>query len=547
LNNPTRTQQLAQARRLYGERRFADAEAAARAVLDRDGGCREALELLVMLALQAGNADAALDSLRQLVATFPDEPLYCDRLARLYERRGMQDRASACYQQLLARRPALLASRFNYAALLRRCGRDAQALAQYRRCLRDGIDDPEQVLSNIGSILADLHRDAEAEQAFNDALVARPGFVPALYNLALLREEHGDWPGASNLFRQVLDQQPGHAESLVRLAQGHRGGEDTSDLLAQIDRRLDDRSVPAPERESLAYGKGKLLDDIGAYPQAFDSYNLANSLSRERAGPYRKDLLESLVDRLVAAFDDNRHGGIQPVADAPLLFICGMFRSGSTLLEQMLAAHPALTSGGELSFFQRNAPLPVVLGGAEPARWQALGADYESYLVDAFGSSRVINKRPDNFLYLGLIHSLFPNARILLTRRQPLDNCLSVYFQQLDDRFTYANDLIDSGHYFLQHRRLMACWQERFGDRISTVDYEELVTQPRTTLEPVLEALQLGWDDACLEFHTLGNRVRTASVAQVRQPLYAHACGRWRNYEQQLQPLRDYLAAANGQ
>jgi hypothetical protein len=219
-----------------------------------------------------------------------------------------------------------------------------------------------------------------------------------------------------------------------------------------------------------------------------------------------------------------------------------MFRSGSTLLEQMLAAHPALTSGGELSFFQRNAPLPVVLGGAEPARWQALGASYERYLEDTFGSTRVINKRPDNFLYLGLIHSLFPNARILLTRRQPLDNCLSVYFQQLDDRFTYANDLLDSGHYFLQHRRLMACWQERFGHRITTVDYEQLVTQPRTTLEPVLENLQLGWDDACLEFHTLGNRVRTASVTQVRQPLYAHACGRWRNYAQQLQPLRDYLA-----
>jgi hypothetical protein len=218
-----------------------------------------------------------------------------------------------------------------------------------------------------------------------------------------------------------------------------------------------------------------------------------------------------------------------------------MFRSGSTLLEQMLAAHPAITAGGELDYFPSQVPLQA-LAGPMPVASAALAAGYRQMLAATFpGAGSVTNKRPDNFFYLGLILSLFPHARVLYTRRHPLDNCLSVFFQQLGPGFRYANDLLDIGHFYLQQQRLLEHWQRVFPESILVVNYEELVSAPREQLGQVLNFLGLPWDDGCLEFDRVRNRVRTASVTQVREGLYTRACERWRNYAEQLAPLTQYL------
>ncbi len=136
------------------------------------------------------------------------------------------------------------------------------------------------------------------------------------------------------------------------------------------------------------------------------------------------------------------------------------------------------------------------------------------------------------------------NVRIVNTCRNPLDTCLSVYFQQFEAQLHYATDLSDIGHFYLQYRELMAHWQRCFPENIMDIDYDELVREPRASLEPLLAFLQLDWDETCLDFHQVSNRVRTASVTQVRQPLYQHASGRWRNYKQHVQSLRDYFQGA---
>lgn len=539
-------QQLTQARQLYQQQRYADAALLLERLLADEPASREALELGVMLTLQRGEGHQAIDYLQRLVALYPREPLYCDRLATLLERQGMYQEACGCYEKLLMLEPKLAASRFNFAGLLRRAGRREEALQAYQTCLDAGINGAEEVLSNMGSILTDLHRDQEAEGAFNRALALLPDHVPALYNLALLRQEQGNWPGARDLYRQVVGLQPDHPEALARLAEGSSAAEDVGPLLQQISAVLDKPDTPVAARESLAYGRGKLLDDRGEFGSAFAAYTEANALSRQRVGPYGRGEHTALVDSLVSAYDRDLGAGFEPVSTEPLVFICGMFRSGSTLLEQMLGSHPLMIAGGEIDFFQRRVPLDLLLAyPAQPAR-QGLGADYVDYLMTTFGSLAVSNKRPDNFLYLGLLNRLFPNARILATRRQPLDNALSVFFQQLDGRFTYANDLGDIGHYLRQQRRLMAAWGERFGDRILTLDYEQLVEQPRGTLTQALEFLGLGWDERCLDYHKLANRVRTASVAQVRQPLYTRACNRWLNYRDELEPMLTELHGPSG-
>ncbi len=532
-------QDLQRAVGLYEARRFTEADAVLTRLLAAEPTRREALELAVMLALQRGDADTAIAHLQGLNSAYPDEPVYCDRLASLLERRDRRDEALGCYRRILASSPGLVVSRCNYAGLLRRCGEDEAALTQYRRCLADDIDRAEEVLSNIGSILADLHRQEEAEEALTRALDLRPGFVPALYNLALLRQERGDATAAGELLQHVLAVQPAHAEALARLAE--IGGDEAQSrkLLGQMAPLWDDPRLPAASRESLGYARGKLLDDLGEYPAAFASYAQANRLSRARVGTYPREQHAALIDRLVAGFDRVARDGAETVSDAPLIFICGMFRSGSTLLEQMLGSHPGLTAGGEIDFFQRRLPLSQVADDAGAAERRTLGTDYLAHIDAAFGTQAITNKRPDNDLYLGFLHTLYPNARFIYTQRQPADNGLSVFFQQLDARFPYANDLSDIAHYMNQQQRLMTAWRDRFGDRITAVQYEALVTRPRETLEPVLGFLGLPWAESCLDYTRLENRVRTASVAQVRRPLYRSACDRWRNYERELRPLLD--------
>lgn len=231
-----------------------------------------------------------------------------------------------------------------------------------------------------------------------------------------------------------------------------------------------------------------------------------------------------------------------------------MFRSGSTLVEQVLAAHPAVVPGGELDLLPRMAarqlaPFPAAMATLDAARAAALAAAYRTETARLFPhaaeAAYLTDKRPDNFLLVGLAKRLFPAAKIIHTVRHPLDNGLSIHMQHLDPRgFAYANDLRDTGHYYGQYRRLMAHWKRLYPDSIHDFDYDAFVRDPQATAEALLAFLDLPWDPRCLEFHRLDNTVKTASYWQVRRPLYAEASGRWRQYRRHLEPLAEALRAA---
>lgn len=518
-----------------------------RQVIANDRHNREALEQLVMICLQRRQHDEALDFLRQLVSSYPTEPLYCNRLATLLERRGRGAEAIDCYRRLLAARPAMNNIRYNLARLLKRQGRPQEALQEYRDCLARKIERPEEVLSNISIIYSDMHRHQEAHQSLQAALAHNPDHIPALYNLAQLQEEEGDWAAAGSSFRRILQLEPLHAGALAHIANGERNTTRDNPMIGQLQSALGRDELAQDEREELLYASGKVHDDCGLFETAFDSYQLANQLSRNRCGAYDPAAQEQLVDQLISTCDEHWLNSIEPVSDTALIFICGMFRSGTTLLEQILAAHPDLTPGGELNFFQRSLkPFPGGIVAADSGQLEALGRDYIGYLEQHFpAGARVTNKRPDNFLCQGLLKALFPNVRIINTLRQPLDNCLSLFFQPLDAAQRHANGLLDAGHYYLQYRRLLAHWHQLPGGNMLDISYESLVEEPRDSIERVLSFLQLDWHEDCLEFHNGGNRVRTASVHQVRRPLYQSSRDRWRNYANRLEELRDYLRSAD--
>jgi hypothetical protein len=233
---------------------------------------------------------------------------------------------------------------------------------------------------------------------------------------------------------------------------------------------------------------------------------------------------------------------------SPSIFICGMFRSGSTLVEQVLAVHPRVTSGGELNLVPRMvgsdlSPFPNAIATASADTFANLAARYRDAIAALFpGADVVTDKRPDNFLYLGLIKLMFPRARIVHTVRDPLDNCLSVYFLHLDQRMSYALDLMDIAHYYAQYRRLMAHWKSLFGNDILDFDYDAFVREPRPALERLLGFCGLDWDERCLAFHEQPSAVKTASVWQVREPLYTRASGRAAHYANHLRGARAFLA-----
>lgn len=471
------------------------------------------------------------------------------RTASEHREAGRVAEAIAAYEAALALRPDLPNSWYNLARLQRQTGRFEAALASYAQALAYGVSGPEEVHLNRGVIYADdLARSDSAEAELKRALGLNPRYVPALLNLGNLYDDLGDRSNARDAYEGALAIEPGNALALARLAgvADLSGAEDP--ILERLRAGIAGSEADGAERADLGFALGAALDRLGAYDEAFAAYAAANAASRASAGSrYDRAAQERLVDRLIAAFP--RPAAARPGGDgeAPV-FICGMFRSGSTLAEQILARHEAVTPGGELGLVPALAstlrPYPEAVAAAPPEVLAGLRSRYLAGLRRVHsGGGIVTDKRPDNFVHIGLIKSLFPEARIVHTRRSPPDNVLSLYFLHLDPGMAYAQDLGDAAHYYGQYRRLMAHWQHLYPDDIHDFDYDALVADPRPRIEALLDFCGLPWREACLSFHEAGNAVRTASTAQVREPLYRRSSGRWRNYERYLGGL---LAALRG-
>lgn len=470
-----------------------------------------------------------------------------------FEQQGRRPDAEDVYRRLIAERPEFAVAHFNFACFLRRGGRLDEALAEHQRALDLGIDQPEEVLSNMAVICNEQRQDAQARELLERALALSPGYVPALYNLGLWHEEFGERDRAHALFAEILERDPAYFNALVRIAHLDTASGPDDPVIDRLRQALRHANLDPLTHESLHFALAKCLDDCGRFDAAFSQYALGNRLGAARLRRYDRESEEARLADIESVFTRERMASAVPVSEQQLVFVTGMFRSGSTLFEQVLAAHPQVVAGGEIDYFGRalaalRGPFPqsvARLGGEERRR---LGQGYLDYLARTFPAGALVtNKRPDAFEWLGLLKSLFPNARFVNTLRHPADTCLSIYFQQLDDRIGYANDLSHIGHRYAQYRRLMTHWKRLFGADIHDAAYDDLVTDPRGVTEKLLRFLGLPWHEGCLDFQRLPNRVRTASVAQVREPLYSRSSGRWRHYERHLAPALEQIGAAGAE
>lgn len=453
--------------------------------------------------------------------------------------------AVVAYEGLLALRPDLADSWYNLALMRRRIGRFEAALTAYGEALARGVSGPEEVHLNRAVILSDdLARSDDALTELTTALTLAPDYLPALLNLGTLREDRGEREAAEAAYCRALAVDPGNALLISRLAGVTRFAGADDPLLRTLATAMDRPGADLNDRAALGFALGRALDSIAAYDAAFVAYERANAAARAASNVvYDRPAQDAFVDRLIAAFPTAVQGEPDPAVP---VFVCGLFRSGSTLVERILAAHSRVTSGGELDVLprlirERIQPYPQGAIGTEAATTAGWGEAYlDGVRAARPGADLITDKRPDNFLHIGLIRTLFPGARIVHTTRDPLDLCLSNWFLHLDASMPHAMDLEDLAHWHGQYRRLMSHWKTLYPD-IHDVDYDALVAEPRPVVQALLDHLDLPWEDGCLAFHEGGGAVRTASVWQVREPLYQRSSGRRRNYERHLDGLRAAL------
>jgi tetratricopeptide (TPR) repeat protein len=473
------------------------------------------------------------------------------------DREGHVPEAIAAYQELLSAWPALPDAWYNLAVLQRKSRQFDAALASYQRALELGIKRPEEVHLNRGVIFSDcLRQDEAAELELKKALALNPNYVPALINLANLHEDLGRRELAARVYVRLLDMDPRSPVALARFSRLKTFTDPADPLIEQMRQALTQPHLRPQDRAGLEFSLGRALDGCQAYTAAFEVYSAANRHSRESAPPgtaiYDRALAEAWTDRLIAAFPAATRPAEAAAAASGKglprpIFICGMFRSGSTLTEQLLAGHPLVAAGGELDLLPNMiqtalAPFPESMRAVLPQRLKSLAQEYVRALGALYpGAPNVTDKRPENYHSIGLIKTLFPEAKIIHTTRSALDNCLSIFFLHLDPGMSYALDLMDIGHHYREYLRLMAHWKALYGADIIDVDYDRLVQGPRPVMQGLLEFLSLDWDEGCLEIPAVGRSVKTASVWQVREPLYQHSSGRAQHYAKELAGLRSDL------
>ncbi len=388
------------------------------------------------------------------------------------------------------------------------------------------------------------------------AVAIDPAHAMALNDMGVCLLVLGRFDEAESSFRRALDAEPRLAIAHENLARARRFGDDDRKQIEFVEVLASAANQTEEGQTHLHFALGKMLDDIGEHERAFKHFQTGNALEHKRMR-FDADAGRSFVERSRATFDAafvEEKIALGNSSDMPI-FIVGMLRSGTTLVEQILASHPAIHAGGELEYFRSLArQLPERLGDGQPypdclktldaETVDAVSTGYIERLRKHMGEAkRFTDKNPLNFEHLGLIMSAFPNARVIHCRRDPMDLCLSIYFQHFSERHDFAYSFADIAEYHRRYDQLMAHWHSVFPGRIHDLQYEALVTD----LEPVSRALftylGLEWDESCLEFHRTVRPVGTASHWQVRQPVYTRSVERWRHYEPYLEELRAVLAS----
>jgi tetratricopeptide (TPR) repeat protein len=528
--------------------RFEAAAHACRQAIAKQPRLADAHNNLGLTLAGLGNAQEAAAAYRQALKLQPDWAEAHANLGGVLMQSGENAAAINAYRAAIKARPDYAKARYNLGTLLLKAGEFAEAIKHLRSA---AATDPgyAKAHANLGKALRESGDLDEGAAALHRALTLDPGLVEAHDTLGAVRRELGDLEGAITAARRAIELRPGHVEAHYNLA-GLKTFTPGDPDLAAMERLLADSSLGEERAAQLGFALAKACDDLGETGRAFAFLEQGNRAHRA-AIDYNVAADEALMARIADIFDAGLIARLKESGEhsAAPIFILGMPRSGTTLVEQVLASHSAVHGAGELEQITKLAAAlgdsgyPEAAAGLNADTLRHLGQGYVTALRNlAPQAARITDKMPGNFLFLGLIHLILPNARIIHCVRDPADTCFSCYQQLFARRLDFTYDLSDLGRYYRAYAQLMEHWRAVLPGGFFELRYEELVADPERVIGGLLEYCDLPWEDSCLTPHKARRAVQTASSAQVRQPLHQNAVGRGRRYAPHLGPLLKALA-----
>ncbi|MEZ6003720.1 MAG: sulfotransferase [Planctomycetota bacterium] len=423
--------------------------------------------------------------------------------------------------------------------------------------LRDGLDRNPDTVELYANMLLALENQGKHSQALalaRQAVERFPENAVAHDNLGALLKFAGHLDEARGHFRRAVQLAPAHSEfwrNLTSVTRYERG--DDPDIV-EMRNHAERMNLMPNVNPSMFFALGKALEDAGEYDEAFRWYGKGNRARRHRI-QYDPRNLESMTNLLIEVLGQeffDRKVDVPTSQERPI-FVVGMPRSGSTLVEQILASHPEVNGVGEIpdlgatlgSLSETTAGRIRAVAEASGAELARLGRVYMDRLRKHGGDApRIVDKFLANFLHLGFIHKALPGARIVYTTRDAMDNCLACYKVLFTSNLPYAYNLEEIAHYLHCVQRVMDHWRKFMPEQILTVAYEDMVADPEAQSRRLLEFLGLPWDERVLRFHETERRVDSASSTQVRRPIYKDSVAKWKKFEGHLQPLQEFMKRA---
>jgi tetratricopeptide (TPR) repeat protein len=544
----------------------------------------EALNDLGQLLIEARRAPEAIPVLETAIALDPDSFAAHNNLGQAYLAEGRAAEAITCFERAITLAPELAAAHYNLGSALQSKSRNAEAAACYRRaialapdlaepharlgsvfygsgdraaalaCFRRAAEaQPESTLGlvSLATVLIDERREAAAEDCLHRAIAGDPSSAEAHIRLGDVFGRLGRFDEAIACFEHALILDPRRTVAYFGLVSSKKVCEGDRPLIVRMTALLDEATFSDQDRATLHFALGKAFDDLADYEAAMVHYNAANRIEADRLKLIGRSLDREQFAANVAAMTATltpdyfaTHAALGSDRELPVLIV-GMPRSGTTLVEQIISSHPKIAGGGELSFWSDKAAVLADAGGGapSPATAREIASDYLALLRGISPSaSRVTDKMPQNFMHLGVIHLVFPRARIIHCRRNPIDTCLSIYFTHFSLMKDYAFDRRGIVFFYQQYLRLMTHWHSVIPpDRLMELDYEALVADREQATRRMIAFCGLDWDDACLRSESNQRVVTTASMWQARQPIYRSSVERWRRYEPWLGEFRKLL------
>ena len=508
---------------------------------------------LGLVLYEKGDFAAALASCQRAVELDPRHPDALTTLGNVFRALGQLEPAEKALRQALRLKPNVASMHANLGNLLLDLKRPGEAAVCYRLAIEiePGLTRAHHGLATTQSLSGDA---GGAVDSYRAAIALDPCQAALWNDLGRALRVMGRFADAAEAFRQALRINPDFVDAYRNLANCRQLAVDGADF-ARVAALADRPELPAEERVIAGFALAKSLDDAGRFDEAFVAYARANAtyraIRKTKGECFDAEALRRQVDETIATFTPTFFSSVASwgnLSDLPV-FIVGMPRSGTSLVEHIAASHSRVFGAGEIKYIGE---LSVELGSTS-ANWERT---HVRRLADAHlerlrnlsgGADRVIDKLPDNVFQLGLIATLFSSARIIFCHREPRDIALSCFFQKFSaGQLMFSYDLADCGERYRETARLMGHWHRVLPLRVLDVTYEALVANLEAESRRLIEFLGLAWEPACLDFHRTQRTVATASGWQVRQPLYTRSVERWRHYERHLEPLLAALKAEEG-